>query len=81
MPRSSWVVAGAIYLLLAPHLKADPPASAQPDKSAVLARSLAAAEQRLGPGSPNLLPILALSHNYGLRVPTSPRRRRCGGAR
>ncbi len=59
MPRSPWVVAVAIYLLLAPHLKADPPASAQPDKSAVLARSLAAAEQRLGPGNPNLLPILA----------------------
>jgi tetratricopeptide (TPR) repeat protein len=59
MRRSPWVVAGAICLLLAPHLKADPPASAQPDTSAVLAQSLAAAEQRLGPGNPNLLPILA----------------------
>jgi tetratricopeptide (TPR) repeat protein len=59
MRRSPWVVAGAIYLLLVPHLKADPPASAQPDRSAVLAQSLAAAEQRLGPGNPNLLPILA----------------------
>jgi tetratricopeptide (TPR) repeat protein len=59
MRRSPWVVAGAIYLLLSPHPKADPPGPAQPDTSAVLARSLAAAEQRLGPGNPNLLAILA----------------------
>ena len=59
MRRFLWVVAGAICLFLAPQLKADPPASAQPDRSAVLARSLAAAEKQLGPGDPNLLPILA----------------------
>ncbi len=59
MRRFLWVVAGAICLFLAPQLKADPRASAQPDRSAVLARSLAAAEKRLGPGDPNLLPILA----------------------
>jgi tetratricopeptide (TPR) repeat protein len=59
MRRSPWVVAGVISLLLAPQPKADPPAPAQPDKSAALTRSLAVAEKRLGPGNPNLLPILA----------------------
>ena len=59
MRRSLWVVVGLTFLLMAPAPKADPPASAQPDKSAALTRSLAVAEKRLGPGNPNLLPILA----------------------
>jgi tetratricopeptide (TPR) repeat protein len=59
MRRSPWVVAGMICLCLAPQLRADPPASTQPDRSAMLARSLAAAEKRLGPCNPSLLPILA----------------------
>jgi tetratricopeptide (TPR) repeat protein len=58
MRRSLWVIAGAIFLLFAPQLKADP-TPAQPDRSAVLVRSLAAAEGQLGPNNPNLLPILA----------------------
>jgi tetratricopeptide (TPR) repeat protein len=53
------VVAVLLRLLLAQQLKADPPSPTEPDRSAVLARSLAAAEKRLGPGNPNLLPILA----------------------
>ncbi len=59
MRRSCWVVAAAVYLLLAPPLRADPPVPAQRAESAALERSLAAAEARLGPANPNLLPILA----------------------
>jgi tetratricopeptide (TPR) repeat protein len=59
MRRYAWAVAGAICLFLVPQLKADPPAPAQPDRSATLARSLEAAQERLGPADPNLLPILA----------------------
>ncbi len=59
MRRFCWVVAAAAYLLLAAQLRADPPAPDQRALSAALERSLAAAEERLGPTNPNLLPILA----------------------
>jgi tetratricopeptide (TPR) repeat protein len=60
MRRSCRVVAAAVYLLLAAApLRADPPVPVQRTQSAALERSLAAAEARLGPANPNLLPILA----------------------
>ena len=59
MRRFCWVVAAAVCLLTAPQLRADPPVPAQRALSAALERSLAAAEERLGPTNPNLLPILA----------------------
>ncbi len=57
--RSTWVVAGLICLMLAPRLRAEPPAPTRHDTGAALAQSLAAAEERLGPSDPKLLPILA----------------------
>ncbi len=60
MRRSCRVVAAAVYLLLsAAPIWADPPVPVQRTQSAALERSLAAAEARLGPANPNLLPILA----------------------
>lgn len=59
MCRLRWVVAAAVCVLLAPPLRADPPVPAERAQSAALERSLAAAEARLGPANPDLLPILA----------------------
>jgi tetratricopeptide (TPR) repeat protein len=59
MRPSFCVIAGVIFSFLAPQPRADQPVPTQHDKSAALARSLAAAEERLGPADPNLLPILA----------------------
>jgi tetratricopeptide (TPR) repeat protein len=57
MRRFSSVLAAAVLCLPAQFARADPPP--QQETGAGLARSLAAAEQRLGPADPNLLPILA----------------------
>ena len=59
MRRSVCVIAGVAFFLLTSQLRADPPVPTQQDTSAALTRSLAAAEERLGPVDPNLLPILA----------------------
>jgi tetratricopeptide (TPR) repeat protein len=59
MRRSSCAVAGAVLSLLARSAAADRPSAVQDGADAVLARSLAAAETRLGPAAPALLPILA----------------------
>ena len=58
MGRVAGVLAALLLLLAAPHSAAAVPAT-RSDASAALARSLATAEQRVGPTAPELLPILA----------------------
>ncbi|HUC71361.1 MAG TPA: tetratricopeptide repeat protein [Stellaceae bacterium] len=58
MRRDIGIAAAAVMFLAAPHIGVGVVPSAQGDASAVLARSLSTTERRLGPGAPELLPIL-----------------------